>query len=251
MRVLLCSARPGPSELAEALEREGLVVTIAAMAESLAAIPLHAAQQDAVVIELAELRREEVLLVRGLRSLGLQLPLLLLCRAATADAEREASDAGADDVLVRHASASVISARLRATHRRCAGHPVTRVTCANVTLEPGRRQVFVDDRPVRLTAREFDVLEMLMLRRGAIQTKEYLLGRLYGDTGGRENRILDVFICKLRRKLAAAGAVEIIRTVWGYGYLAEAPAGTRGSPDLPDWARPEDSPGAFRVRSTA
>lgn len=236
MRVLLCSGRPGASDRAEALRQEGLFVTTTDLPVPPQALALAAAQQDALLIEFEDLRSGQTGFVRQLRDLGLQLPILVLCPAATPEAERDVCDAGADDSLARNPVAAVIAARLRAAQRRCAGHPVTRLACGNVILEPGRRQVTVEGRPVKLTAREFDVLELLFLRRGALQTKEYLLSRLYGGAAERDGRILDVFICKLRRKLAAAGAVEVIRTVWGHGYLAEAPSMPRRAPSEAAWA---------------
>lgn len=161
--------------------------------------------------------------LREMRRRGLALPVLVLAARSDPMAERDALDAGADDVLALQAPQPLLLARLRALQRRTFGHPSALVVCGNVVLDHVRQAVAVDGRAVRLTRREYDVLEMLMLRRGSVLGKEACMARLYGGEDGPDTRIVDVFVCKLRRKLAAAGAAEILRTVWGVGYAAEEP----------------------------
>ena len=89
------------------------------------------------------------------------------------------------------------------------------------------RVVFIDDRPVHLTGKEYAILELLTLRKGTIATREMLLNHLYGGTDEPELKILDVFVCKLRKKLAqAAGGDHYIETVWGRGYILHEPVAT-------------------------
>ena len=84
-------------------------------------------------------------------------------------------------------------------------------------------EVRVNDKPVGLTGKEYQVLELLVLRKGIIQSKEAFLNHLYGGMDEPEAKIIDVFICKLRKKLAAAGGKGLIGTVWGRGYLLREP----------------------------
>ena len=89
------------------------------------------------------------------------------------------------------------------------------------------RVVSIDDQPVHLTGKEYAILELLTLRKGTIVTREMLLNHLYGGTDEPELKIIDVFVCKLRKKLAqAAGGDHYIETVWGRGYILHEPMAT-------------------------
>ena len=85
------------------------------------------------------------------------------------------------------------------------------------------REVTVAGAAVQLTGKEYAILELLVLRKGMVLTKEAFLNHLYGGLDEPEAKIIDVFVCKLRRKLDQAGAPEVIATVWGRGYLAREP----------------------------
>jgi two-component system cell cycle response regulator CtrA len=85
------------------------------------------------------------------------------------------------------------------------------------------RDVFVDGSQVHLTGKEYAILELLVLRKGMVLTKEAFLNHLYGGIDEPEMKIIDVFICKLRKKLAQAGAGNLIGTVWGRGYMMRDP----------------------------
>jgi two-component system cell cycle response regulator CtrA len=104
------------------------------------------------------------------------------------------------------------------------------IRTGKLTVNPDRRIVTVDGNPVHLTGKEYEILELLSLRKGTVLTKEMFLSRLYG--GGHEPglKIIDVFVCKLRKKLAqATGGSHYIETLWGRGYVLRDPVGS-GSP---------------------
>jgi two-component system cell cycle response regulator CtrA len=84
--------------------------------------------------------------------------------------------------------------------------------------------VTVDGVPVHVTGKEYAILELLVLRKGMVLTKEAFLNHLYGGMDEPEMKIIDVFICKLRKKLAHAGADNLIGTVWGRGYMMRDPS---------------------------
>ena len=98
----------------------------------------------------------------------------------------------------------------------------------------------MDGQAVHLTGKEYAILELLVLRKGMVLTKEAFLNHLYGGMDEPEMKIIDVFICKLRKKLAQAGAGNLIGTVWGRGYMmrdpnsqgAVAAAGLQSAEDL-------------------
>jgi two-component system cell cycle response regulator CtrA len=139
------------------------------------------------------------------------------------DEEEAVLHAGADDVVFHPFRMSVMHARMQALARRARGYTCAELVCGNIALDQEQHAVTVDGKRVNLTAREFDFLETLMLHKGVLLTKERFMTRLYADSEAPDSKIVDVFVCKLRRKLAAAGAAEIIRTVWGRGYVVFEP----------------------------
>lgn len=224
MYILLASAFGDNSRLRDGLLQKGHGCDLAAPFSEAAAIAQHSGPYDVVLLETAEIGPQVLTLLRDMRRRGLRMPAILLASAPTPEGELEALELGADDVLTSPVHLPVLQARMQAVLRRGLGHATSELRCGNVVLNQARRTVMVDDHPVRITCREFDVLEMLMLRRGVLLTKEHFMARSYGAEDGPDQRILDVFICKLRRKLAAAGSAEIVRTIWGRGYVLEEPS---------------------------
>jgi two-component system cell cycle response regulator CtrA len=223
MRILLGVTADDHAPLRRALSGAGRFVEQAA---ALAGIGMATAQHgpfDAVVLSVADLGREALPVLRDIRGQGVQSPILVIADPATPAEEAAALNHGADDLVARPVAAPVVVARVQAMVRRTAAHAPSLLECGNVALDRDRQSVTVDGRPVTITGREFEVLETLLLRRSALLSKERFMNRLYGDEEGPDQRIIDVFVCKLRRKLAAAGAAEIVRTVWGLGYVAEDP----------------------------
>jgi two-component system cell cycle response regulator CtrA len=224
MRILLGSPDHDRAGLLRTLGAEGRIADLAEPFADLPAIAQHNGPFDVIVLAVASCHDQALPVLREIRRRGLRLPVLILAGHLDQDEEQEALHSGADDVLARPVPMPVLTARLQALVRRALGHSTAQVTCGNVVLDQARQSVSVDGRPVRVTRREFDVLETLMLRRGMLLTKDHFMSRLYGAEEGPDQRILDVFVCKLRRKLAAAGAAEIVRTVWGRGYVVEEPS---------------------------
>jgi two-component system cell cycle response regulator CtrA len=224
MRVLVvASAQLTGQRLRAALGREGMMAETVLLDDDPAAVASQNGPYDALLIEAASLCGSLLEAVRSISRQRLGIPLVVLVASATPEAEAEALACGADDVLLAPMSIIALAVRLRALQRRMLGHLSAWITIGNTTLDQAHFAVTVDGRDVRVTRREFDVLEMLFLRRGALVCKTDFLQRLYGSEEGPDSRTLDVFVCKVRRKLAAAGAAEFIRTAWGRGYMAEEP----------------------------
>jgi two-component system cell cycle response regulator CtrA len=98
------------------------------------------------------------------------------------------------------------------------------IRTGKLAVHPDSRIAMVDDNPLRLTAKEYDILELLSLRKGRTLTKEMILSHLYGGKNEPEMKIIDVFICKLRKKLSqATGDEQYIETIWGRGYVLRDP----------------------------
>lgn len=141
---------------------------------------------------------------------------------------------GADDIVAWATDIRVVAARIRALVRRYRGADFEIRTIGHLRFDIIRRSLTHNSRPVPLTAKEYAVLEAMVLRRGTILTKEALLDQLYGGRDMPGTRTIDVFVCQLRKKLAAYGLPDVIETVRGLGYL------------LND-ARPVPAPGALPV----
>jgi two-component system, cell cycle response regulator CtrA len=112
---------------------------------------------------------------------------------------------------------------MQAITRRSKGFSQPTLRLGSIELNLDSREVTVDGQEVHLTGKEYSILELLVLRKGMVLTKEAFLNHLYGGMDEPEMKIIDVFICKLRKKLALAGADNLIGTVWGRGYMIREP----------------------------
>ena len=111
-------------------------------------------------------------------------------------------------------------ARIQAIVRRSKGHSQPKVEIGKLSVHLEDRTAEVEGTPLHLTGKEFGILELLALRKGTTLTKEQFLNHLYGGMDEPELKIIDVFICKLRKKIAnATGGEHYIETVWGRGYV--------------------------------
>jgi len=115
-----------------------------------------------------------------------------------------------------------------------ATHPEPTIWTGKLAVSLDTRVVSVDNQPVHLTGKEYAILEFLSLRKGTILTKEMLLNHLYGGIDEPQPKIIDVFVCNLRKKLAhATGGYHYIETVWGRGCTLRDPGDNSGHPDTP------------------
>jgi len=125
-------------------------------------------------------------------------------------------------------------ARILAIVRRSKGHSDSIIRCGKLAVNLDAHTVEVDDKPVHLTGKEYGILELLSLRKSTTLTKEMFLNHLYNGIDEPELKIIDVFVCKLRKKLAKACEDEIyIHTVWGRGYVLREPEEDAGKPKKP------------------
>jgi DNA-binding winged helix-turn-helix (wHTH) protein len=130
-----------------------------------------------------------------------------------------------DDFLTKPFDRRELITRIQASVRRSESHSESTIRTGNLVVNLDTRVVSVDDQPVHLTGKEYGILELLSLRKGTPLTKEMFLNQLYGGMDEPEPKIIDVFVCKLRKKLAqATGGKHYIETVWGRGYVLRDPA---------------------------
>ena len=161
--------------------------------------------------------------LRRLRASGQSAPVMVLTGLSRPQAKVQAFSAGADDVMTKPFDRSELVARIKAIVRRSKGHSHPGLQIGRMLLDLDTSQVSVDGASVHLTGKEYAILELLALRRNMVLTKEAFLNHLYGGLDEPEMKIIDVFICKLRKKLANAGAPNLIGTVWGRGYILRTP----------------------------
>ncbi len=153
-------------------------------------------------LQLPDMSGFEVL--KALRVAKVQTPVLILSGNAIVEAKVKALGFGADDYMTKPFHKDELVARIQAVVRRSKGHSQSVITTGKLTVNLDAKTVEVDGARVHLTGKEYQMLELLSLRKGTTLTKEMFLNHLYGGMDEPELKIIDVFICKLRKKLAAA-----------------------------------------------
>ncbi len=179
---------------------------------------------DLILLDLGlpDMTGHEVL--RQLRTARIDTPILILSGADDTESKLKGFGYGADDYLTKPFHREELVARIHAIIRRSKGHSQSIIKTGLIAVNLDAKTVEVGGKPVHLTGKEYQMLELLSLRKGTTLTKEMFLNHLYGGMDEPELKIIDVFICKLRKKLSEATAGEnYIETVWGRGYVLRDP----------------------------
>jgi two-component system cell cycle response regulator CtrA len=162
--------------------------------------------------------------LRALRVNKVKTPILILSGMGGVDEKVRGLGFGADDYLTKPFHKDELVARIHAIVRRSKGHAQSVIQTGNLKVNLDTKTVEIDGQRVHLTSKEYQMLELLSLRKGTTLTKEMFLNHLYGGIDEPELKIIDVFICKLRKKLAQANVGQhYIETVWGRGYVLRDP----------------------------
>ncbi len=173
-------------------------------------------------LNLPDMSGHEVL--RQLRLARIETPILILSGSDDTDSKLKGFGFGADDYLTKPFHREELVARIHAIIRRSKGHSQSVISTGTVNVNLDAKTVDVGGKTVHLTGKEYQMLELLSLRKGTTLTKEMFLNHLYGGMDEPELKIIDVFICKLRKKLAeATDGANYIETVWGRGYVLRDP----------------------------
>jgi two-component system cell cycle response regulator CtrA len=158
--------------------------------------------------------------LRRLREARVTTPVLILSGTGEMEAKVRALGFGADDYVTKPFQRQELVARIQAIVRRSKGHSQSIIHIGKLAVNLEAKTVEVGGQPVHLTGKEYQILELLALRKGTTLTKEMFLNHLYNGMQEPELKIIDVFICKLRKKLSlACGGDNYIETVWGRGYV--------------------------------
>ena len=173
-------------------------------------------------LDLPDMDGHEVL--RQLRMARVETPILILTGSDDTESKIKGFGFGADDYLTKPFHREELVARIHAIIRRSKGHAQSVINTGKVSVNLDAKTVDVGGATVHLTGKEYQMLELLSLRKGTTLTKEMFLNHLYGGMDEPELKIIDVFICKLRKKLSVAtGGDNYIETVWGRGYVLRDP----------------------------
>jgi two-component system cell cycle response regulator CtrA len=181
-------------------------------------------EYDLIILDLGlpDISGYEVL--KQLRLSRVNTPVLILSGNPDIEAKVKTLGFGADDYLTKPFNKDELIARITAIVRRSKGHAESVIRTGDIIVNLDAKTVEVNNSRVHLTGKEYQMFELLSLRKGTTLTKEMFLNHLYGGMDEPELKIIDVFICKLRKKLAnASEGRNFIETVWGRGYVLREP----------------------------
>ena len=220
-KVLVIDDEPGVRELISESLRISEITAVQA-ADGLEALSLLRREKfDLLILDINMPKLDGLALLEKLRAEGMSVPVLMLSARADKTDINQGLRIGADDYLTKPFNKDELIARIHAIVRRSKGHSESVVRFDKVGINLDTRNVEVNGVQVHLTNKEYAILELLAMRKGSVLTKEMFLNHLYSSMDEPEIKIIDVFVCKLRKKLANAsgGGVNYIETVWGRGYM--------------------------------
>ncbi len=185
---------------------------------------------DIIILDLMLPDMDGYEVLKNLRAAKVATPILILSGLAALDDKIKGLGFGADDYLTKPFDKRELIARIQAIVRRSQGHAQSKIMTGPLTVNLDTRTVDVEGKTLHLTGKEYGIMELLSLRKGTTLTKEMFLNHLYGGMDEPEVKIIDVFICKLRKKIeGATGGDSFIETVWGRGYVLRDPAEASGT----------------------
>ncbi|MGQ0526429.1 MAG: response regulator transcription factor CtrA [Alphaproteobacteria bacterium] len=224
MRVLLVEDDSSTAKSIELmLKSEGYIVDTADLGEDGLEIG-KIYDYDIILLDLMLPDMDGYDVLKALRDSKVETPILILSGLTELDNKIKGLGYGADDYLTKPFDKRELIARIQAIVRRSQGHSQSVIQTGKVKVNLDSRTVEIDNKPLHLTGKEYGIIELLSLRKGSTLTKEQFLNHLYGGMDEPEAKIIDVFICKLRKKIADMTAGDnYIETVWGRGYVLRDP----------------------------
>jgi two-component system cell cycle response regulator CtrA len=225
MRVLLVEDDPATSKSIEMmLTSSGMVLDTTDLGEDGLEIgKLY--DYDIIILDLMLPDIDGYEVLRRLRDARVETPVLILSGLSESENKVKGLGTGADDYLTKPFDKQELVARIHAIVRRSKGHSESIIRTGDLSVNLDARTVEMNGKPVHLTGKEYGILELLSLRQGTTLTKDMFLNHLYNGMDEPELKIIDVFVCKLRKKLAQASkdGETYIHTVWGRGYVLREP----------------------------
>ena len=228
MRVLLIEDdKTIGQNISMVLSKEGMVVDTSYLGEDgLEMAKLY--DYDIIIVDLMLPGIDGYEVVRSLRAARNNTPVMILSGLSGSDKKVKGLGFGADDYLTKPFDKAELLARIQAIVRRSKGHSNSIIRTGEVEVNLDTQTVTVNGQNVHLTGKEYGIMELLSLRKGSTLNKDQFLNHLYGGMDEPELKIIDVFICKLRKKLEDANnGKNYIETVWGRGYVLRDPDETK------------------------
>ncbi|MDR0556234.1 MAG: response regulator transcription factor [Holosporaceae bacterium] len=222
MRVLLIEDDTATAKSIEAfLKREGIIVDSTSFGQyGIEVGKIY--DYDGIILDLLLPDIDGVEVIKKLRCSNIGTPVIVLSGLAECKDKVSCLDRGADDYITKPFEGKELVSRVQAVIRRSKGHAESIIRIGRMTVNLQNRRVEIDGKTLHLTGKEYAILELLCLRKGATLTKDMFLNHLYGGMDEPELKIIDVFVCKLRKKLMdALGGECYIETIWGRGYTVK------------------------------
>jgi two-component system cell cycle response regulator CtrA len=219
MRVLLIEDDTSTARVVETLlKREGITVDSTSFGQyGMEVGKIY--DYDGIILDLMLPDIDGVEIIRKLRACNVRTPVVVLSGLSDCNDKVNCLDIGADDYITKPFEGKELVSRVQAVIRRSKGHADSVIKIGKMTVNLQSHRVEVAGKALHLTGKEYSILELLCLRKGATLTKDMFLNHLYGGMDEPELKIIDVFVCKLRKKLMEAMDGECyIETIWGRGY---------------------------------
>ena len=228
MRILLIEDDAAVAKNIElSLAAHGMVCDISALgSEGLEVSKLY--DYNLVILDLMLPDMEGLDVLSRLRSSGLKVPILILSGINEDEKKIHGLSGGADDYLTKPFNQDELVARVKAIIRRSEGHATSIITVGDLSINLEQHSVVYKGEAVYLTNKEQNVIEILALKKNNVIPKEVLINSLYNGMDEPEMKIIDVFICKMRKKLMKITGENFIETVWGRGYYLKDPQEAEG-----------------------
>jgi two-component system cell cycle response regulator CtrA len=225
MRVLVVEDDQATAKTIQmSLQSEGFICDFASTGEDGLEMARHY-DYDLIMLDLVlpDISGYEIL--KRLRAVQISTPVLILSGLSDISDKKKGLDIGGDDYLTKPFNREEMIARVRAIIRRSKGHHNSVISVGRLKIDLNKKSVSVENKTINLTSKEYSVIELLGIRKGTTLSKEVFLNHLYGGMEEPEFKIIDVFICKLRKKLSEAlDGENYIETVWGRGYVLREPS---------------------------
>lgn len=225
MRVLLVEDDIFALKILEhALENEGIRCDLASTAQEGLTFALKN-NANVIVLDLMLPDMDGYAFIKKIRAASIQTPVLVLSGLTESENKVKALGIGADDYITKPFDKSELIARLNAIVRRTKGYAQSTIQIGSLNIDLEEKAAHIGERLLRLTFKEYAILELLALNKDSVVAKDDFLSHLYTNTDEEPDlKIVDVFVCKLRKKLAkASGGYNYIDTIWGRGYVLREP----------------------------
>ncbi|MDX1950443.1 MAG: response regulator transcription factor [Rickettsiales bacterium] len=223
MRILLIEDDISTAKSIElALATEGIVCDIAGNGEEgLDFARMY--EYDIIILDMMLPDVDGFEVLRRLRRANIKTPVMILSGLTGSDSKVKGLGIGADDYVTKPFNRGELIARIQAIVRRSKGNSTSKLKVGKISLDMDARSVEIGGKPMNLTSKEYSILEIMMLRKGTPIKKETFLAHLYGGIDEPEIKIIDVFVCKLRKKIEEVAGENYIETLWGRGYCIKDP----------------------------